>query len=152
MLKEILEQQGERQRLVSLEADAKVSEAARLMAERDVGCVLVMSNRKPRGLITDRDIVVRCVARNLDVSDTTIENVMTESLETCRENDGIYDCILKMEKAGVRRIPVVDSKGEAVGIISFGDLLKVLSKELAHLVHTTTSADRDEMFERLAAA
>ena len=78
-------------------------EAARMMEERSVGCVLVLSNGKPRGLLTDRDIVLRCVAHNLDVSDTTVENILSEQLATVHETDGIFDCIVKMHSAGVRR-------------------------------------------------
>lgn len=134
MLKDILVNQS----LVTVEPDAKVSEAARLMADKDVGAILVLTNGKPRGIITDRDIVVRCLAGNLDVSDTTVENVMTESLATCKETDGLFDCIRQMNSAGVRRIPVVNASGKAIGIVSFGDIAKFLSKELELLTSHTT--------------
>ncbi len=125
--------------LVTLEPHAPVSEAARLMADRDVGCVVVLNaNGKPRGIITDRDIVVRCIARNIDVWDTTVENIVSEELATCRVDDGIFDCIEKMREAGVRRMPVVDKKGHAVGIVSFGDLLAFLSREFYDLTRETT--------------
>lgn len=126
--------------VVRAEPDATVMEVARLMAERDVGSVLVLSNERPRGIITDRDIVVRCLAKNLDPS-VTIENLLTESLVTCRENDGVFECIQKMHDARIRRMPVVDADGKAIGIISFGDLLAVLSQEFAALTSTTTHAE-----------
>lgn len=127
--------------LVTVEPDAKVVEVAKQMADQDVGSVLVLSNGKPRGILTDRDIVVRCLAKNIDVSDCTIENIMTESLETCNEEDGIFECIEKMRSAKVRRMPVVNQQGKVIGIISFGDLLAVLSKEFAELTSTTTPAE-----------
>ncbi len=118
--------------LVTLEPHAPVSEAARLMAERNVGSVLVLNAAgKPRGIITDRDIVVRCVARNIDLWDTTIENILSEDLQTCHVDDGVFECIERMRKAGVRRMPVVDSAGHAIGIVSFGDLLSHLSHEFS---------------------
>src|SRR5689334_16091712 len=99
MLKDIIH----RENLATVEPDAKIVDAARVMEERNVGCVLVLNNGRPHGIITDRDIVVRCVAENLDVSDTTVEQVMTETVESCREDDGLFDCIQKMRDAGVRR-------------------------------------------------
>jgi CBS domain-containing protein len=129
MIREILNDQE----LITCEPDAKVSDAAKLMADRNVGAVMVLTNDRPRGIITDRDITVRCVGRNLDVSDTTVEQVMTESLDMIRDTDGIYDCIKKMQEAKVHRMPVIDDDGKAVGIISYGDLLAILSKELSIL-------------------
>lgn len=131
MLKDLINR-----KLVVTEPDSKISEVAKIMEREDVGCVLVLYDDKPRGLITDRDIVTRVIAKNIDVDDCTVENVMTESLQTVKETDGIFDCIESMRGAGVRRIPVVDEMGRAVGIISFGDLLKVLSKEFAELTST----------------
>lgn len=121
------------ERLVTVEPDSKVSEAAKAMAREDVGCVLILDNEKPRGMLTDRDIVTRCVAKNVDVDDCTVENVMTESLQTVRESDGIYDCIEVMKGAKVRRVPVVDDKGHVLGIISFGDLIGILGNELSEI-------------------
>jgi len=134
-------------RLVTAEPDTKVSDVAKIMAQEDVGCVLVLDNDRPRGMITDRDIVVRCLAQNIDVDDCSVENVMTESLSTVKETDGIFDCIELMKGSGVRRIPVVDESGKALGIVSFGDLLAVLSKELTELTAHTTPAEEFETFE-----
>jgi CBS domain-containing protein len=134
MLKDVINR-----RLVSIEPDAKVTDAARLMSERDVGSVIVLTNGKPRGIITDRDIVVRCLAENIDVEDCTVEQVMTESIETVTETEGLFDCIRKMRKAQVRRIPVVDQSGLAIGVVSFGDILALLSKEFSEITSTTTS-------------
>lgn len=131
------------QTLVTLDPNASVSEAARLMERKNVGTILVLTDGKPRGILTDRDIVVRCLAKNIDVADCTIENVMTESLEVCKYTDGIFECIQKMKDAKVRRIPVVDDSGKAIGIISFGDLLGVLSKEFIDLTQTTTPLEEE---------
>lgn len=139
MLKEICNRE-----LVTVEPDTRVSECAKVMAERHVGTVLVLSNGRPRGIITDRDIVVRCVASHTDVDDTTVENIMSESLEVASITDGIFDCIRRMHRAQVRRIPVVDENGKAVGIISFDDMLSVLSKEFAEL---TAAIEGDRTLE-----
>jgi CBS domain-containing protein len=143
MLKDIINR-----RLVTVEPDSRVSDAAKIMEAEDIGCVLVLDNGKPHGLLTDRDIVVRCIAKNIDVDDCTVENIMTESLETVSESDGLFECIETMRGAGVRRIPVVDDRGHAIGIVSFGDILAVLSKEFFELTVETTPASE---FEQKAA-
>ena len=119
--------------LVTVEPDSSVAEAARLMAERGIDTVLVLTNGKPRGLLTDRDIVVRCVAANVDVDDCTVENVMTETLETVGEGEGIFECIQRMHHSEVRHLPVVNATGDLVGMVSFGDLLALLSEEFHQL-------------------
>jgi signal-transduction protein with cAMP-binding, CBS, and nucleotidyltransferase domain len=138
MLKEIISRN-----LVTAEPDAKITEVARLMADRGVGAVLILSDGKPRGIITDRDIVLRCVADHLDVEDTTVENVLTESVQSAVETDGLFDVIHKMRQARVRRIAVVDKNGKAVGIISFGDIVSILAKEMTELSEAATSALRE---------
>ena len=135
MLKEIVNRE-----FVTIEPHQTVREAARLMEEFGVGCVLVLSNGKPRGLITDRDIVLRCVAPNLDVSDTTVENILSESLATVHETDGIFDCITKMHAAGVRRIPVLGNDGKVIGLVCFDDLVRLLTQELSALADGAASA------------
>ncbi len=138
MLRDILNRN-----IVSVELGASAVEAARLMKEKDVGCVLVLVDGEPRGLLTDRDLVLRCLAGELPSQDWRVEQVMTRAVEVCRETDGIFDCISKMRTAKVRRMPVIDVHGKAVGILSFGDLLAVLSKELNELTASTTSADEE---------
>jgi CBS domain-containing protein len=143
MLRDIIDRN-----LVTVRPDAKVTEAAERMAEENVGCVLVLADDgKPRGILTDRDIVVRCLAKNVDVNDCTVENVLTESLETVNEHDGFFDCIKKMNEAEERRIPVVDNSGKAIAIISFGDILAVLGKEL----HALTAVTRPGEERKVAA-
>ena len=134
MLKDLM-----RRRLVATEPDTTVAEAAKIMEREDIGCVVILEDDdKPRGIITDRDIVTRCIAKNIDVDDCTVENVMTESLQTVKETDDIMDCIQAMHRAGVRRIPVVDEQGRAVGLFSSGDMLSFLSNEFTTLSEATT--------------
>jgi CBS domain-containing protein len=146
MLKEIVSRN-----LVTADPDAKISEIARLMADRGVGAVLILSEGKPRGIITDRDIVLRCVADHLDTEDTTVENVLSESVQTVSETDGLYDVIHTMREARVRRIPVVDGSGKAIGLVSFGDVISILAKEMTELSEAATSALRVVVNGELAA-
>ena len=140
MLRDILNRH-----LISSPVSASILEISQLMCDHDVGCVVMVDTKgSPIGLITDRDIVVRCLAAQKDIAVCRAEEVMTRAVEFCRETDGIFDCITKMRVARVRRMPVVDARGKAVGVISFGDLLGVLSKELVELTSTTTATQGSE--------
>jgi signal-transduction protein with cAMP-binding, CBS, and nucleotidyltransferase domain len=148
MLKNIIDR-----RIVSVAPDTRVSEVALRMAKEDVGAILVLDDdQTPRGIVTDRDIVVRCVAENVDVNDCTIEQILSEPIEVVRETDGVFDCIRKMNEAKVRRIPVVNEQGEAVGIISFGDLIALLGRELSELVEAATPKGGSTQVGQLRAA
>jgi CBS domain-containing protein len=146
MLKDIVNR-----KLVTTEPSAKISEVAQQMAHFDVGCVLVVENKKIKGLITDRDIVLRCIAKDVSLTDCVASSIMTETPATVRDTDGIFDCIETMRGAKVRRIPVVDRAGDVVGIVSFGDILAVLSKELAELTKGTVPQVSSSEFAREAA-
>lgn len=139
MLRNIIETQ-----LVTCDVDTEIPIIAKLMEKESVGSVLVCdADRKPVGLITDRDIVIRCISEDKDPKSCQASDVMTQSLECAKATDGIFDVISLMKKAKVRRIPVVDENGIAIGIISHGDLISLLGRELHDLSEATTAFSDD---------
>lgn len=125
--------------LVTVSPNAKCREIATLMDIKNVGSVLVLENGKLKGIITDRDIVVRCLSNsNIDIDKFTASDFMTSSVETIRDTDGLFDCIQKMRGAHVRRMPVLDSQGRCVGILSLGDILGILGREFDGLAQAAT--------------
>ncbi|NDD92163.1 CBS domain-containing protein [bacterium] len=134
MLKNII-----RLELFSVKPEDHADQAVRLMKQKNIGSVLVCdANQKPVGIITDRDLVLRCMAEHKDPRQCKVKDLTTPSPRIVRETDGIYDCIDAMHDGEIRRIPVVDSQGKALGIVSFGDLLNILSKEFSRLTAKTT--------------
>ena len=105
---------------VTVEASATVEEAAKLMDEKDIGNVLVVENGEVQGLVTDRDIAVRVVAKG-NGADASVREACSTEVETLSPDDSVEDAIDKMRQADVRRLPVVDD-GKPVGIVSLGDL------------------------------
>jgi CBS domain-containing protein len=114
---------------VTVEASATVDEAAKLMDEKDVGDVLVVENGEVQGIVTDRDIVVRVIAKG-NGPDASVREAATTDLETIAPDASIDDAIQKMEQGNVRRLPVVDD-GKPVGVISLGDLAQARDKDSA---------------------
>lgn len=99
-----------------------IRDAARIMKNEDTGVVPVVDGRKVIGLITDRDIVVRGIADGKDVANTRVNELMTKSVRTVREDAEINDVLRLMTGADIRRVPVVNSSDELVGIVSMGDI------------------------------
>ncbi|MDQ3283764.1 MAG: CBS domain-containing protein [Acidobacteriota bacterium] len=99
-----------------------IHEVARIMKDADTGIVPVVDGRKIIGLVTDRDIVVRGVAEGKDISTMKVNEIMTKSVRSVREDATVNDALEMMSSAEVRRITVVNSNDELVGIVSLGDV------------------------------
>lgn len=97
-----------------------VSAAARMMRERGIGDVLVTDEGRLRGVLTDRDIVVRAVADERADTATAVE-ICSQDVVTCRPTDEVDRAVALMREHAIRRLPVVDD-GELVGVVSLGDL------------------------------
>ena len=102
-----------------------VMRAAQLMKSEDVGPIPIVDDRdgmKLAGIVTDRDLAIKVVAEARDPKTTQVEEVMSEGLVTCRENDDIRTVLQLMQDNQVRRIPVVDQSDHLVGIIAQADV------------------------------
>jgi CBS domain-containing protein len=106
---------------VSLPGTASVHEAARAMRDADIGDVIVIEHDQVCGIVTDRDIVVRTVAEAQDPRTTTLADICSHVLLTVTPTDSVEHAVQLMRTHAIRRLPVVDG-GEAVGIVSLGDL------------------------------
>ena len=122
--------------------EESVMAAARLMREQHVGNVVVVEPEgeanRPVGILTDRDIVVELVAKELDLNVVTVGDAMSFELFTLREDMDLLEAMGEMRSHAVRRAPVVNDRGMLVGIISIDDVLDVLAellKELSCLVN-----------------
>ncbi|MDR7384714.1 CBS domain-containing protein [Promicromonospora iranensis] len=104
----------------TVDVSDSVQVAARAMAAEDVGALVVQSESKTVGIVTDRDLVVRGLAEGLGL-DATIKQVATEQLVTVGPSDPAETAVEVMRSAAVRRVPVMDGD-VAVGIVAIGDL------------------------------
>ena len=108
--------------------DQSICDAAKMMSECDAGILPVGENDRLVGMITDRDIAVRAVAKGLG-PDTPVRDVMsTDKVHYCFEDDDVDDVAKNMGDEKVRRLPVMDRNKRLVGIISLGDISKSETK------------------------
>jgi CBS domain-containing protein len=98
---------------------------ARIMRDRNVGAVPVVADQQSRqliGMITDRDFCCSIVADGMDPKTTTVEKFISANPVACRDGENVERCERLMQNHQVRRIPVVDSNGSVIGIVSQADL------------------------------
>jgi CBS domain-containing protein len=111
---------------------ATLAEAAKKMASQDIGSLPVCADRRRVvGIITDRDITVRAVARGMDPNQTRVEEVMTRDVLSCRSDSEVEDACQLMEKRQVRRLLVTADDDTPVGIVSLGDIALCLRESQA---------------------
>ena len=123
--------------VVIAEKALPVTEAARLMRSHHVGDLVVVEEKggrkHPVGIVTDRDIVVEVVAAGVNPESLKVGDIMGPEVATVRESEGLYEALRYMRDKGVRRMPVVDSAGGLVGILTLDDLLGLLAEEMMEL-------------------
>ena len=110
--------------------EASVREAAQVMKKEDVGIVPVVegqSGRRLVGVVTDRDIAIRCIADGKDGTCRVRDVMSTDDIATCLESDDVDNLMSAMRTEKVRRIPIVDERGSLVGIVSQADVLRKTS-------------------------
>ncbi len=112
-------------KLVTVSPEENAAFAARLLYRYNIGALPVCSKEgRIRGMVTDRDIVLRCVAAGEEPEATRVSNIMTRKIVTVGTHDPIEKAASLMAKEQVRRLPV-EENGKLVGILSLGDIAKV---------------------------
>lgn len=102
--------------------DETIQKAAEMMAEADAGILPIRENDRLVGMITDRDIAVRAVAKALDPQTTRVRDVMSPEVKYCFEDEDVNHVVQNMSDLQVRRLPVVNRDKQLVGIVSVGDI------------------------------
>jgi CBS domain-containing protein len=116
--------------VVVMDPEETVRQAAELMRKHNVGTVVVVDHASwPIGIVTDRDIVLRCLASNEPPEATRIGDVMSAPVRTVSETTPIEQTLSTMRSLAVRRLPVVDARSRLIGIVSLDDIVDLLARE-----------------------
>ena len=107
----------------TISTDATAAEAARKLASENVGSLPVVDGEELVGIVTDRDLVVRVLAEDLDAQQVAVADVCSESPVTARPDESLEDALQRMAQQQVRRLPVVDG-GRLVGILAQADVAR----------------------------
>jgi len=109
--------------ILSVEPEAKLAAAVKILGERKIGALLVMSNGGVEGILSERDIVRVVGERGASVLDAPVSEVMTRKVVSCRESDTVAAIMEMMTNGKFRHLPVVEGE-RVVGLISIGDIVK----------------------------
>ena len=120
--------------------EAGVANIAQKMKQFDVGAIPVAKDGELIGMVTDRDIVIRCLANGKDSGKLKAKDVMTAGVVYCRDTEEVEDAIRLMENKQIRRLPVLDETKRMVGMISLGDVSHAVPQDLTGEVTKAVSA------------
>ena len=115
----------------SVEPEARLSAAIRILSERRIGAVLVMQKERIEGILSERDIVRVLGERGASVLDEPVSVTMTRKVVSCRPSDTVASIMEMMTMGKFRHLPVVD-RGRLAGIVSIGDVVKYRLQEMEH--------------------
>ena len=129
-----------------------IQEAARLMRDNHVGCLVVIEQSEgrvePVGIVTDRDIVIELIAKAVPIDDVTVGDIMSFALLKVGEDETVFETAQRMRSRGVRRVPVIRNTGELAGILALDDIMSLLGEELSLLSRLTQREAEQEAKKR----
>ena len=127
---------------------ADLSAAAQMMRERHVGFLIVYRAgdelRRPIGVLTDRDIVIEVLAKQVAADALTVEDVMTRQPVIANEGEELADVLQGMRMAGIRRVPVVDARGALLGVLAIDDVFEVMTNFMCDIIGSVKNEQRLE--------
>ena len=129
-----------------------LDEAARLMRQRHVGCLVVVEELSATeslvvGVLTDRDIAMGVVAADRDPHGMRVGDLMSKDVVTAREQDSLLDLVAAMQRRKVRRIPVTGARDVLVGLVSLDDVLAAMAQQLLAVASAVSAAGKHERTE-----
>ena len=117
--------------------DAPLREVAKIMRDKEIGCLPVCEDGRVIGIVSDRDIVYRCVANGYDVKTAPVRDIMTKNVVFCFDDQTDAEAAKLMEEHAIRHLPVVNRDKKIVGMITLGDLAlrsKTLTRTLLGII------------------
>ena len=126
--------------IVAITPEKSIMEACQLLEERNIGCLVVEERGKLCGILTDRDIALRVTGRGKDPQLTHVGMVMTANPVRIPVDSTLHELTMLMHGQHVRRVPIIDASGRAIGIVTLDDLLVLLGDEMSDLTKTVSEA------------
>lgn len=120
--------------VVSIEPDKSVLDAIRLMADKGIGSLVVMSDDKLQGIVTERDYARKVIIKGRASDKTPVKDIMTREVVTTSPDERVHVCMQTMTDKKCRHLPVIEN-GQVVGIISIGDLVQAIIADQQEEIH-----------------
>ena len=134
--------------VVAIASSSDAADAAKLMRAEHVGFLIAYRAgdplQKPVGVLTDRDLVLGVMARDIDPHSVTVDDIMSRQPLTATADDELSDMLQGMRLAGIRRVPVVDERGALAGIMAIDDAIDVVTGLMCDIAGAIKSEQRQE--------
>jgi CBS domain-containing protein len=130
-LKQVL--QGKGHDVWSIDPEASVFDAMQMMADKEVGALVVMEGDSLVGVVSERDYARKVILQGRSSKDAKVKEIMTSRVAYARPEQSVEECMALMTEKRVRHLPVMDG-GKLLGFISIGDLVKVIIEEQQHVI------------------
>ncbi|MBC7468473.1 MAG: CBS domain-containing protein [Ramlibacter sp.] len=138
---------------VTIHSHELLRNAAALMREQHVGALVVIDSAEPPhvlGVVTDRDLAIEVLARDLNVAATRIGEIASNSLVAVAATASVHEAVSAMKESGVRRLLVTEEDGSVIGFVSADDLIAAIASELGSLASALRNVITRENAERAA--
>ena len=109
---------------ITISAEATAAEAATIMRDRDIGSLVVVEHEKPTGIVTDRDLVTKVAASDLQPSRIRVKEIMTSPIVAIHPHEEVAEAAKQMSQRKIRRLPVIE-EGKLVGIVTENDIIRI---------------------------
>ena len=130
--------EGKRQQLLFVLPDATVFDALKLMAEKDVGALVVLDGEKLAGIFSERDYARKIILLGKSSKETLVREIMTDKVLCVRPEQTVQQCMALMTEKRIRHLPVLDHK-KVIGVISIGDVVKETISEQKFIIEQLES-------------
>ena len=130
----------DKKHVLSFDESDSVEAAVNKMADKNYGAVAVTKDGKLTGIFTERDVLRRVVANDLNIKKTALKDVMSTELKTARTDDLIADCLRRMSQGRFRHLPVVNESDEVIGMLSQGDFVAFTMSDIVNRVSRAAGA------------
>lgn len=125
---------AKRHRLISIGPDDTVFQALTLMAQHDIGALLVMQDGKPVGIFSERDFARKGILPGMDAKATPVRKMMSDKLICVTLTETVEDCMAIMTDRHIRHLPVLAEDGSVAGFLSIGDMVKETISEQTFII------------------
>ncbi len=126
---------GRQERVVFVDPDVTVREAAKAMAQANVGCTAILEDGRLLGLFTERDVLKRVLLQDLSVDEIQVADYMTREVVTCRPDTDVRMARLLLRDHHIRHLPVIEEDGRLLGVLSIRDLVLEELEEMRRYLH-----------------
>ena len=129
---------GKGQDIWAVDPEETVLNALKLMADKGIGAVMVMTDGQVRGIVSERDYARKVVLQGRSSANTPVKEIMTSRVFAVTPNHSVEDCMSLMTEKRIRHLPVMD-EGKLVGVISIGDVVKIMLTEKSLIIDQLTN-------------